>query len=96
MFVTHLFSKRTEDEINARLTTEEATFLRNFKKNTDNLYKKLALDHIPGRAADISQFGENSNSGRGMGNEQAPCPNLNAAVFVKADENIQGMNRYFP
>jgi len=87
----HYLSNRSDDEINARLTTEEATFLRNFKNNTDNLYKKLALNHIPGRSADISQFGENSreNSSRNMSNEQAPNPNLNAAVFVKAEEEVR-------
>lgn len=83
----HFLSKRSDDELNAKLTTEEATFLRSYKDNLDNLFKKLALDHIPGKSADFSQFGETSN--RTV--QDPPKPNLNAAVFVKADEDIQGV-----
>jgi hypothetical protein len=66
-----------------RLTTEEATFAQSYKNNLDTLFKKLALDHMPGKAADFSKFGDSST--------EAPKPNLNAAVFVKADEDIQGV-----
>ena len=83
----HFLSKRSDDELNARLTTEEATFLHSFKANTDKLFKKLALDHIPGRPGDFSQFGQISNNNEAP----APNPNLDAAVFVKAEENIHGV-----
>lgn len=86
----HYLSKKSDDYINSMLTTEEATFLTNFKKNTDNLFKKLALDHIPARSADFSKFGENSKFQLDR-NIEAPNPNLNATVFVKADEDIQGV-----
>lgn len=82
----HFLSKRSDDEINSKLTTEEATYLRSYKANIDGLFKKLALDHMPGKASDFSRFGEVSSS-----QGDPPKPNLNAAVFVKALENIQGV-----
>merc|ERR1719411_1922090 len=75
----HFLSKRSDDEINAILTTEEATFLRSHKKNVDNLFNKLALDHIPARARNV-KFSEFSASSTNASNE-APKPNLNATVF---------------
>ena len=63
--------------------------MEKFKKNTDDLFKKLALDHITGRSGDFSKFGENQQH---RNNDiVAPNPNLNARVFVKADEDIQGV-----
>ena len=85
----HFLSKRSDDEINAILTTEEATFLRSHKKNVDNLFNKLALDHIPARARNV-KFSEFSASSTNASNE-APKPNLNATVFVKANEDVQGV-----
>ena len=85
----HFLNKRSDDEINAILTTEEATFLRSHKKNIDNLFNKLALDHIPSRARN-TKFSEFSASTTNASNE-APKPNLNATVFVKANEDVQGV-----
>ena len=86
----HYLSKKSDDYKNTMLTTEEATFLEKFKKNTDDLFKKLALDHIPQRSADFSKFGENSKFQLDR-NIEAPNPNLNATVFVKANEDIRGV-----
>lgn len=84
----HHLNKRSDDELNARLTSEEATFLKSHKKNLDNLFQKLALDHTAGRlSAEFSaHFGAD-----GKPDQQAPRPNLNAAVFVKAQQDIQGV-----
>ncbi len=91
----HYLSKRSDDELNARLTTEEATFLRSHCSNLDNLFKKLALDHVQGKLGDFSQFGSESGSSQrlsaGLQSNEAPKPNLNAAVFVKAEEDVQGV-----
>lgn len=83
----HHLIKRSDDELNARLTSEEAAFLKSHKKNLDNLFHKLALDHTPGRLATdfAAHFGADGKA------EQAPKPNLNAAVFVKAEQDIQGV-----
>ena len=85
----HFLSKRSDDEINSIMTTEEANFMRSFKKNTDTLFNKLALDHIPERARRV-KFTEFSASTTNASNE-APKPNLNATVFVKATEDVQGV-----
>ena len=84
----HYLMKLSDDELNAKLTSEEATFMRSHKSNIDTLFKKLALNHIPVKAADFSKFGEISNSNA---SNEAPKPNMNAAVFVKADEDVRGV-----
>ena len=84
----HYLSKRSNDELDSKLTTEEATFLEKYRENIDKLFANLALDHIPDKAGkkSFSNFGETSNN-----QPDPPMPNLNSAVFVKAEENIQGV-----
>ncbi len=82
----HFLLKSGEDDISARLTPEEATFAKSFKGNMDGLFNTLALKHMPSKSADFSFFGENSRS-----KGEAPKPNLNSAVFVKAVEDVYGV-----
>ena len=63
--------------------------LKKYKSNIDNLFKDLALKHIPGKAGDFSRFGETSAASNPS--NEAPKPNLNTAVFVKAVDDVQGV-----
>ena len=60
----HYLSKRSNDELDSKLTTEEATFLEKYRENIDKLFANLALDHIPDKAGkkSFSNFGETSNN----------------------------------
>ena len=70
------------------MATEEATFLGKYKNNLDKLFSNLALSHIPERAANFSKFGEITGKSDQI---DPPMPNINAAIFVKAEENIRGV-----
>ena len=83
----HYLSKRDENELETKLTTEEATFLMKYKENIDKLFSNLALKHIPQKASSFSKFGETSGNPPG----DPPMPNVRSTVFVKALEDINGV-----
>ena len=84
----HFLSKQSVEELDSKLTVEEATFLGKYKNNLDKLFSNLALSHIPERAANFSKFGEITGKSDQL---DPPMPNINAAVFVKAEEDMRGV-----
>ena len=79
------------------MTKEELTFANRYKNDLQELFQKLALDHMPGRAKEFdpapsSSGGGSSNQPKGKGIDPLPPqPNLNSCVFVKAVGDVSGV-----
>lgn len=71
-----------------KLTKDELKFAQDYKESLDTLFKDLALDHLPGKAADFSSTQARKST---SGTAPVPSPNLNSSVFVKAVRDIRGV-----
>jgi len=72
----HYFQARDSDNP-SRLSRQEEDFLDAYKRAVDGLHDNLCLGHLQGGNTEL--------------NSKYPRPNLHTAVFMKATENIQGL-----
>ena len=83
-----------------RMTPDEVKFAQQYRADITEVFKKLALDHMPGKFREFgpspsASISNNSLSNQSLGKKldpPVPQPNLNATVFVKAVEGIRGVN----
>ena len=82
------------------MTPEELKFARQYRADIADVFKKLALDYMPERFKDFAplasandSFNSSGISSRGKKlDPSVPQPNLNSTVFVKAVEDVTGVN----
>lgn len=87
-------------QLYSKMTEEELTFAKSYRSNISEVFKKLALDYMPGAFKDFAPIASANDSlnisslasrSRKL-DPPVPQPNLNSTVFVKAIENINGVS----
>ena len=82
------------------MTEEELKFAKSYRSDISEVFKKLALDYMPGAFKDFAPIASANDSlnisslasrGRKL-DPPVPQPNLNSTVFVKAVKNITGIS----
>ena len=76
------------------MTNEELKFARQYRADLADVFKKLALDHMPGPFKDFAPLTSAnelfSNKSKKI-DPPVPQPNMNSTVFVKAVEDVRGV-----
>lgn len=94
-------NSETEDTtMYPRMTSDEVKFAKQYRADIGEVFKKLALDHMPGKFQEFgpaasASMSSNNSSNPSLGKKldpPAPQPNLNATVFVQAVEDVRGVN----
>jgi len=87
-----------ENGLYSRMTENELKFAKQYRADIAEVYKKLALDHMPGafkEFAPLASSNESMNSSSLTKTKKidppVPQPNLSSTVFVKAVEDITGV-----
>ena len=76
------------------MTEEELRFARQYRSDVADVFKKLALDHMPGPFKDFAPLAaasEHFNTKTKKIDPPVPQPNMNSTVFVKAVEDVRGV-----
>ena len=87
-----------ENGLYSRMTENELKFAKQYRADIAEVYKKLALDHMPGAFKEfvpLASSNESMNSSSLTKTKKidppVPQPNLSSTVFVKAVEDINGV-----
>lgn len=81
-------SEMNEHLTYSKMTEEELTFARQYRTNIADVFKKLALDHMPGPFKDFAPLVSTITK---KIDPPVPQPNMNSTVFVKAVEDVRGV-----
>ena len=81
------------------MTEQELKFAKTYRSDISEVFKKLALDYMPGAFKDfepISSANDSINTSSLSSRNRkpdppVPRPNMNSTVFVKAVEDISGV-----
>ena len=82
------------------MTKEELKFAKTYRDDISDVFKKLALDYMPGpfkefepiASANDSINTSSISSRNRKPDPPVPRPNLNSTVFVKAVDNVTGVS----
>ena len=83
------------------MTPDEVKFAKQYRADIVEVFKKLALDHMPGKFQEFgpaasASISSNNSSNPSTGKKldpPAPQPNLNATVFVQAVDDVRAKDR---
>ena len=82
------------------MTADEVRFAKQYREDISEVFKKLALNYMPGKFQEFSPMASVSTSSNSLSHSTSakkldppiPQPNLNAKVFVKAVVDVRGVN----
>ena len=91
-------SEMSENLIYSRMTEDELKFARQYRNDIAEVFKKLALDYMPGPVKEFAplttpneSFNTSSITKTRKIDPPVPQPNMNSTVFVKAVEDVTGV-----
>lgn len=93
-------SESNSHSLYSKMTKEELKFAINYRADISEVFKKLALDYMPGAFKDfepISSANDSINTSSIASRNRkpdppVPRPNLNSTVFVKAVDDVTGVS----
>lgn len=94
-YVFHLLeSQEAQENIIVAMTPQELRFATQFRKDLEAHFKRLALDHLPSKVAELNLGSSAASSSASVARQvdpPVPRPDLSKTVFVRAVRDVRGV-----